>query len=118
MKKKLFVIGAVILSIFIIFITTKKKPINNTQFFEVKKGDFESVILTTGELQSRNYSEITAPDILKSRNLRISSIAIIDLVPEGTEVKKGDYVGELNKTDISNTLKTETESLETYSSVK
>ena len=119
MKKKNLIIGAgafIVLVVFMIFMSSEKtiKTTNtNTMFIEAKLSDFEITVLTTGELQAQNYSEITAPPALQSRTLRINSIKITDLVAEGTVVAKGDYVATLDKTDLDNTLKTEFESLTT-----
>ena len=40
-------------------------------------------------------------------------IKIQDLIPEGTEVKEGDYIGALDRTTFDNSLKDELERLET-----
>ena len=41
-------------------------------------------------------------------------IKITDMVPEGTEVKTGDYVATLDRTSFDNSLKDELERLTTY----
>ena len=41
-------------------------------------------------------------------------IKIQDLVPEGTEVKTGDFIATLDRTSFDNTLKDELEKLKTY----
>jgi multidrug efflux pump subunit AcrA (membrane-fusion protein) len=76
-------------------------------FTEVKKGDFEVVVTTTGELQAEVSLDIKAPEGLSSRNMRFGGIKIQDLVPEGTEVKEGDYVATLDRSSVDNTLKDE-----------
>lgn len=119
MKKKNLIIGTVsfiVLIVFMIFMSSERttKPTNTiSAFTTAKQSDFEIAVLTTGELQAQNYSEITAPPTLQSRTLRISSIKITDMVAEGTVVTKGDYVATLDKTDLDNTLKNEYETLTT-----
>jgi multidrug efflux pump subunit AcrA (membrane-fusion protein) len=119
MEKKNVIIGTAVfvVALFLIILIgregTKKTSTTTNVFRTVKEGTFEVVVLTTGELQAENYSTIMAPSALQSRNLRASSIKITDLVSEGTVVKKGDYVGELDRTDMDNTLKTELETLNT-----
>lgn len=66
--------------------------------FQVKKGNFEVVVTNTGELRAKNYTEIMAPSTLRSVN--IWQIKITNLIPEGTTVKEGDFVAELDKTEI------------------
>ena len=41
-------------------------------------------------------------------------LKIQDIVPEGTIVKEGDYIAQLDRTTYDNTLKDEHENLKTY----
>ncbi|TMM28643.1 HlyD family efflux transporter periplasmic adaptor subunit [Polaribacter aestuariivivens] len=66
---------------------------------KVQKGNFVSEVITSGEAQSTSSKEIKGPDNL--RKFRLRDIKIQDLVPEGTLVKKGDYVGRLDPTDVN-----------------
>jgi len=71
------------------------------------------VVTTTGELQAESSVEITAPSELRtSRHLRFGEIKIQDLVPEGTMVDSGDYVGLLDRSEVSNSLKSAQDQLE------
>ncbi len=49
-------------------------------------------------------------------NIRLSPLRITDIIPEGTIVKKGDYIAQLDKTEYDNNLKTYREQLTTYKS--
>lgn len=44
--------------------------------------------------------------------MRFGGIKISDLVPEGTEVKAGDYVATLDRSSVDNSLKDELDRLE------
>ena len=57
--------------------------------------------------------DITGPDFTQSRQIRAADIKITDLVPEGTQVKAGDYIATLDRTSFDNTLKDELERLTT-----
>jgi hypothetical protein len=70
---------------------------------EVSEGDFEITVFTTGELEAKNSVSIDGPTTLRQFN--IWQIKISDLVPEGTVVKKGDYVAALDKTEVSTKIK-------------
>ena len=48
--------------------------------------------------------------------MRLMSFKISDIVPEGTMVKEGDYIAQLDRTDYDNTLKTALENLNTLQS--
>jgi RND family efflux transporter MFP subunit len=103
MKKKiLFIsIGVIALIIASIFIF-RKKPQEKELYTEVKKGGFEVIVTTTGELRAKNQIEINVPSEL--RTVQIWQIKITDLIPEGTIVKQGDYVASLDKTEVMTKL--------------
>lgn len=72
---------------------------------KVIKGDFEVTVFTTGELQAKSSLDIDGPTGM--RNAQIWQVKIADLVPEGTRVKKGEYIGRLDQTEIMNRIKDE-----------
>lgn len=87
---------------------------NSQNLYEtVKYGKFDIAVFITGELLAENSLDIRGPEIGQNRRLRVTEFKITDLVPEGTEVKKGDYVAELDKTTFDNTLKDEQDNLYT-----
>ena len=62
--------------------------------------------MVQGELETLSSVDITGPtELMRSRNFKITEITIKDLVPEGTIVDSGDYVGALDKDALSNQLK-------------
>lgn len=65
---------------------------------EVKQGDFQIRVVTTGELRSQEQTNITIPRGL--RQIDVYQIKISQLIPEGTVVKKGDFVASLDNADI------------------
>lgn len=72
---------------------------------KVVKGDFEVTVFTSGELQAKSSLDIDGPPGM--RNAQIWQVKIADLVPEGTRVKKGEYIGRLDQTEIMNRIKDE-----------
>ncbi|MFA6540096.1 MAG: HlyD family efflux transporter periplasmic adaptor subunit [Bacteroidota bacterium] len=58
---------------------------------------------TTGELQAKSSIEINAPE--QARAAGIWQMKISNLIPEGTVVKKGQFVADLDKSEIANRLK-------------
>jgi HlyD family secretion protein len=117
MKRTLIITGivaAVAIIILIVFSkVTSRKEIANL-FTESKKGQFDIIVTTTGELQAKKSTDIIGPEFTQSRNIRAMDIKITDMVPEGTEVKGGDYVATLDRTSFDNSLKDELEKLTTY----
>ncbi len=110
MKRTIIIISIVVVIAIIAMIVISKlggKDDLSKLFTDVKQGDFEIVVTTTGELQAEVSLDIKGPEGLTSRNMRFGGIKISDLVPEGTEVKKGDYVATLDRSSVDNTLKDE-----------
>jgi RND family efflux transporter MFP subunit len=65
----------------------------------VKRGDFTVVVHTSGELRALKFVQINVPQNAQQANqyqMKISSI-----VPEGTVVKEGDIVAELDRSGIA-----------------
>jgi hypothetical protein len=67
------------------------------------KGEFIVSITTTGELQAKNSIEIKGPE--QARAAGIWQMKISNLIAEGTVVKQGQFVAELDKAEIANRLK-------------
>lgn len=98
MRKK-FIISVtiflvLIISGFIIYKGSKKETILLKA--EVKRGLFEILVYTSGQLEAENSVNIVVPENLRDRNIRIHEIKITDLIEEGTVVDSGDYVASLD----------------------
>lgn len=74
----------------------------NVIFTQPTVGYFEVTITSSGELQAQNSTSITAPENM--RQFRINNVPILNLVPEGTVVERGEFVAELDRSSLSNTL--------------
>ncbi len=99
MKKKILFISIGVIALLItLFFIFRKKPQQKELYTNVKKGPFEVIVTTTGELRAKNEREINIPTEIRS--LGIYQIKITDLIPEGTIIKEGDYVASLDKTEI------------------
>jgi RND family efflux transporter MFP subunit len=60
----------------------------------VKKGDFKVIVTTTGELRARKFVQIQGPNSMPAQ---IYQSKITWIVPEGTVVKEGDKIAELDR---------------------
>ncbi|MFY9116519.1 MAG: efflux RND transporter periplasmic adaptor subunit [Bacteroidales bacterium] len=108
MKKKniiILAVAAVIALVGIIILVSRKKDTYKPQVVKTQMGLFEIIVTTTGELEAESNIKIEAPTGMRARNVRMGEIKIQDLVPEGTIVKKGDYVAMLDRTSADNSLK-------------
>ncbi len=68
-----------------------------------KRGEFTVTVTTSGELQAKNSIEIKGPE--RARMAGIWQMKISNLVPEGTVVKKGGLVAELDKSEVDRLVK-------------
>ncbi|NGP87442.1 efflux RND transporter periplasmic adaptor subunit [Fodinibius halophilus] len=71
-------------------------------FASPKRGPFTVEVSTTGELRAKNSTSIRGPEGM--REFRIFSVPVQRLVPEGTMVEKGDFVAELDRSEITSSL--------------
>lgn len=117
MKRTLIITGIIVVVAILILIVfskaTSKKEVANL-YVQAKRGQFDIVVTTTGELQAENSTDIRGPEFSQLRNIRGMDIKIQDLVPEGTEVKTGEFIATLDRTAFDNTLKDELDKLTTY----
>jgi multidrug efflux pump subunit AcrA (membrane-fusion protein) len=65
----------------------------------VKRGEFKVIVTTSGELRALKFVQINAPQNAQQANQFQMKIA--SLVPEGTVVKAGDVVAELDRSGIA-----------------
>lgn len=68
-----------------------------------KRGEFFVTVTTTGELQAKSSIQVMGPQ--NARAASIWQMKITNLVPEGTVVKKGDFIAELDKSEITGKFK-------------
>ncbi len=84
----------------------------NVRVAEVEKGKFELYVMSMGELVAHESTDILIPDELLDRTVRIRHISINDMVREGTEVEKGDYVATLDPSEVEEHIKSTQETLD------
>jgi RND family efflux transporter MFP subunit len=72
---------------------------NATIAAKVKSGEFRVVVTTTGELRARKAVQIQGPPNMQAA--QVYQTRISTLVPEGTVVKEGDLVAELDRSAVA-----------------
>jgi RND family efflux transporter MFP subunit len=68
----------------------------------VKSGTFKVLVTTTGELRARKFVEMQGPATAQS--VQVYQTKISTMVPEGSVVKEGDVVAELDRGPIASKL--------------
>ena len=94
-KKTIFIASALCVLLLVVIWMYIRKQVSG--IYRVKKDNFEAIITCKGEIQSEKAVLINLPDIYRNRTLEIWDMQIKDLVPEGSIVKKGDYVALLDQ---------------------
>lgn len=113
-KRIAIIIGAIVTLIIVysFFKTSSDKDMPLTA--KVIKGTFINEVIISGEAQSTSSKEINGPSNLRKFNLY--NVKIQDLVPEGTVVKKGDYIGKLDASEVNSKINDAQLNLETSQS--
>ncbi|HEX7583756.1 MAG TPA: efflux RND transporter periplasmic adaptor subunit [Prolixibacteraceae bacterium] len=104
-KKILLVAIPAFLLITLYFFFRKGETDYNQVIVSVKRGTFNALIFSSGQLESEKSVTINIPEKLKDRNLRIWELAITDMIDEGTLVDSGDYVATLDHKAVEEQIK-------------
>tara|TARA_Y200000002_G_scaffold126387_1_gene103929 strand:+ start:2049 stop:3305 length:1257 start_codon:yes stop_codon:yes gene_type:complete len=103
MKKRIFLPAALVVLILALWLFNKSEA---TSFIDLytspRVGSFEVDVTTTGELRAKNSVEIKGPQ--GTRDFRVNNMLIQRLISEGSIVKKGDFVAELDRSEIMGKL--------------
>ena len=65
----------------------------------VKAGEFKVVVTTTGELRARKFVQVSGPATAQS--VQVYQTKIASIVPEGSVVKVGDVIAELDRQPVA-----------------
>lgn len=125
--KRILVISVIVAAVIALIVfnrmTSKKGSVDS--YAEVKQGMFEITVTNSGELIAEKSIDIKGPEIGmgsgqggnrggRGFDMHAMDLKIQDIVPEGTIVKEGDYIAQLDRSSYANTLKDELENLKTY----
>ncbi len=107
-KQILFTVGATLLIILILLfsISSGKKNIARNEWAVAQRGDFIVDLVESGEIEAVSQKLVSAPMMWASR------LQVIDLVPEGTIVKKGDFLLQFDVSDLQTSLDLAKDNLE------
>ncbi len=115
MKPGIIIAGAVVLAALGYFYfgqnTTASSGVITTA---VKEGPFSIYVSATGELKAKHSTKVRGPQSMRSVGIWQTSISSI--IPEGTIVSKGEFVAELDKTELASKMQevqTEIEKIQT-----
>lgn len=112
MKKKMITLALIVLVLSILAwqFSGSSSSDSNDILVAVKQGEFKILVTTTGELEAKHSEEIHGPEGL--REFRIWQVKINDMVPDGTVVDSGQWVADLDRSELMNKIKDEESELE------
>lgn len=105
--KKLLIRGIPVLVVVLValFFILEETVMSGGKSYLVRNGSLDAVIESVGEVKGEKATEINMPMAMRDRELRIYQVKIVDLVEEGKIVKKGDYIAQLDQTEISSQMR-------------
>jgi len=104
--KRIFYIAIPAVLLLVLYFSLRKGEADLSQItVNVLRGTFNSVIFSSGQLESEKSESINIPEKLNDRNLRIYELTITDMVEEGTWVDSGSYVATLDHKAVEEQLK-------------
>lgn len=98
-KKIAYAIGVIVLLIIAYSYFTNSNEENLSLTTKVTKGTFIDEVFISGEAQSTSSKQINGPS--NARRFGLYQLKIQDLVSEGTVVKKGEYIGKLDVSELN-----------------
>jgi HlyD family secretion protein len=126
MNKKLIisvlVIGVTIIAL-VIFNKVASRVDDSNLIAEAKLGYLDITVSGTGELFAEHSVDIKAPEMIQRNqggqrggggDIRLAPLRIQDLIPEGTIVKEGDYIAQLDRTEYDNNMKDDVDRLKNF----
>jgi len=126
MNKKLIISVLVIVATIIalvIFNNVASRVDDSNLITEAKLGNLDITVSGTGELFAEHSVDIKAPEMVQRNDngprggggdIRLAPLRVQDLIPEGTVVKKGDYIAQLDRTEYDNSMKDDLDRMKTY----
>ena len=102
-KKYLIAAAAVLLLVILLLVFWPSSLSLETVRAQVSP--FAMEVAAEGEVQALEFESINIPEVLSKRDLGIWRMKISNLVSEGTQVKKGDFVASLDPTEVEERLK-------------
>lgn len=89
----------------ILFLSLRASDSNSDMLkTQVQSGTFDVGVTVSGELEAKDKAYINAPQELTDGRMGFIRTKILDIVPEGTVVKPGDYVATLDQSELINRL--------------
>ena len=102
-KRLLLATGTIlVLLVLYFFLKPEKSEEGINLSASVKKGPFNISVVATGDLEAKKSKKIMGPKSMQSAQVYESTIQ--RMIPEGTIVTEGQFVAQLDKTEVANRM--------------
>jgi len=101
----IFLAVVVVLALGYFFFGRSVEDTTEDLFYEAKRGSFRIEIATTGELEAKNSVQVKGPSRLRSA--RLWEVKIDKIVDEGTVVKRGEFIAQLDRSGLADRINNE-----------
>lgn len=95
--------AGVVVLVLVWLLAAPRSAMNSDLVVTPARGEFLVTVTTSGELQAKNSINIMGPE--EARAAYIWQMKLTNIIAEGTVVKKGEFVAELDKSEITGKFK-------------
>jgi RND family efflux transporter MFP subunit len=102
LRTRRFLIAAIIVAIGLPatwLLARDPQTTENSLVAQVKRGDFKVTVTTSGEMRAPKFVQVTLPQ--NAMQAQVFNLKIASLVAEGTLVKEGDIVAEVDRSPLA-----------------
>lgn len=113
-KKQIVIAASAVVLIILIIVIRNSFTNHEYPYVRVQKGIFESTIETIGELYATSSTDIEIPAAARNEAVNVRQFKIIDIIQEGSIVKKGEWVASLDPTETEEFRRQTQDNLDNY----
>jgi multidrug efflux pump subunit AcrA (membrane-fusion protein) len=97
------VAGIILLLIVVMIISKGGNETGKSQIVEM--GNLEALVSGRGEINGEKSTKIELNEALQDYELRVWSYKVIDLIQEGKKVNQGDFIAQLDQSELMNNMR-------------
>ncbi len=113
-KKKIIIAASALVAIMVLIGAKKFMGGKEYSYARVQQGVFETSIEVVGELFATSSTDIQLPELTRNDAINARQFKIIDVIQEGSIVKKGDWVVSLDPTETEENRRQAQDNLDKY----
>lgn len=98
-----YAVAGVVVLVLVWLLVAPRSATNSDIVVTPTRGEFLVTVTTSGELQAKNSINIMGPE--EARAAYIWQMKLTNIIAEGTVVRKGDFVADLDKSEITGKFK-------------